>query len=319
VQLNRLPPAAVAALLALVVLGASQAAANFAASPGFSGKKGATCLACHTLAPFPLTPPAAQAKLEGLPDAWTPGVSYPIVVRVEGGPAAMPAPQPQGGFDLASDGGRFGFDPVQADLFRQVDAQEVTYRPAGTLTREWHLTWTAPHLATKPAPVRLWLAVLAADGNHVVATNTSDGGERFDSAASLQALVPPAAGATAAWNALPLRAPTATAVRTADGWRVEGRHLDGNATALRFRLDDGPWQARDTGASWALAFPGLSGGHTLTLRSDGLGRASPDLTLALPGSGSAASTVTAGSEASPAPLVPLALLVLFLATRRRTA
>ncbi|HUR25038.1 MAG TPA: hypothetical protein VM327_03365, partial [Candidatus Thermoplasmatota archaeon] len=92
VGLNRL----VAATLLLGLLPgaawlAEDAAANFAASPGFSGRAGATCLSCHTVAPFPSAPAPAAAELAGLPAAWEAGKTYRLTVRVTGGPEPLPA------------------------------------------------------------------------------------------------------------------------------------------------------------------------------------------------------------------------------------
>ena len=241
-----------AAVLAVLFAGAAwlgqDATANFAASPGFSGRNGATCLACHTVAPVGHA--EAAAVLEGLPDAWDVGTSYTLTVRVEGGPMAMPAPQPQGGLDLSIDGGALSVPESMKGLLRTPSDQEITYLPAGTLQRQWAVTWTAPGLAERPAPRHAWLAVLAANGNHVIASNASDGGERLDSAANLTATIPPSAAAVAAWEALPLRAPSANVRLDGSTATLDGHHLDGNATALWFRLDDGPWQSRATGPGW---------------------------------------------------------------------
>lgn len=264
--------AVIAAAAALV------AQANFADSAGFSGRAGANCLACHTLAPFPFTPPAATAILAGLPDAWQVGERYDLTIRVDGGPDAMPAPQPQGGFDLAVSAGRLEIPPDFADLLRNPSSDEVTYRPAGTLMREWKTTWIAPDLATQPRPATVWLAVLAANGNHVISTNVSDGGERFDSTASMILIVPPTPEAETAWRALPLAAPTSAARVDGKTAIVEGRHLDQNASALRWRIDGGKWNERETGPDWRLEFPGLSAGtHKVTVQSVGAGRASPEI------------------------------------------
>jgi hypothetical protein len=292
------------AAAALFLAVAWTASANFGGSDGFSGKNGLTCLACHTVPPLVAT--EATATLEGLPaDGWLPGASYLLTVRVGGGPAAMPAPQPQGGFDLAVGAGRLAVPAGMEDLVRLPDAREATYTADGTLRREWQVAWTAPDLAHEPQPAQAWLAVLAANGNHVIAANAADGGERFDATASLQATVPPAPATVAAWRALPLTPPTAAATR-ADAWQVEGRHADGNATALAFRLDDGAWQARATGPTWRLEVPALPGNHTLELRSEGAGRASPPLALALDGPPAAAAT----PRAAPGPAVLLPLLLL---------
>lgn len=256
------------------------ARANFSDSAGFSGRGGATCIACHTAAPFPLTPPPAAAILEGLPaEGWEVGKTYTLTIRVEGGPQAMPAPAPQGGFDLSLDAGTVAVPAGSEDLLRTPNPQEITYRPAGTMMREWQVEWTAPSLAERPRDVHVWLAVLAANGNHVVATNTSDGGERLDSAASLTAQVPPSAGTQDAWRALPLLPPAAQAEVVGDLRSVvSGRHADGNATHIAWRVDGGAWRQRETGADWAIRLDGLAAGqHRVDVRSEGADRASPDV------------------------------------------
>lgn len=305
-----------AALLALAaVAGAAQA--HFAASPGFSGRAGPTCTACHH--PSSPTNDDAKAVLEGLPAKWALGATYDLTVRVTGGPPAMPPPAPQGGFDLASDGGAFLLRGGDAGKLRTVGPLEVTYRPGGTYQREWQVRWSAPTLAQRPAAVGIWLAVLAANGNHVVATNTSDGGETFDSTGALAAQVPPEPAALAAWRALPLAAPTASLGQDGATIRVEGRHADGNATRLAWSLDGGAWATRATGPAWTLRLEGLaSGAHRLAYRSeDGLGeRRSADQRLAFRIDGGQATPIAA-SHAAPAAAVPLTLLLLALAPAAR--
>lgn len=311
--MNRLLSAALPALLAGLLAGsawlAQDAAANFAASPGFSGRAGATCLACHTVAP--VGHEEASAVLEGLPEAWELGRTYRLTIRVEGGPSAMPAPQPQGGFDLSIDGGSFAVPPDFAGKERVPNAQEITYLPEGTLMREWQVDWTAPGLEARPVAHNVWLAVLSADGNHVIATNASDGGERFDSAASLTATLPPAPSALAAWKALPLLPPAATAEVSEGAVQVAGRHADGNATSIAWSLDGGAWQSRPTGGEWRLRLEGLApGDHRLALRSEGSDRASPESALSFEVPGLALPL----SRESPAGAVPLLLAALGLAS-----
>lgn len=303
---------AVVALL-VAAAAASHAAATFAASPGFSGRAGVTCIACHTEPP--VLAETADAVLDGLPAAWDPGQTYTLSIAVTGGPAAMPAPAPQGGFDIAVSAGRLQLLPADADKLRLVGEQEATYRPAGTLQRGWTVEWVAPDLSDAPAPITVWLAVVAANGNHVVATNASDGGERFDAVDSLIATVDPSPPAVAAWRALPLLAPSATANRTAYGWSIDGRHADGNATRLLWRVDNGPWQGKDTAETWTLVLEGLDGSHTVALRSEGRDRSSPDVTLALDDPGFIEKVT--GRKGAPLPaLLPIAALALAILARR---
>ena len=316
--LNLAGRGAIVALLVVVAgAAASQlAAANFAAAAGFSGRAGVTCLACHTVAPVGHV--EAEAVLDGLPAAWDPGQSYPLSIAVLGGPQAMPAPAPQGGFDLDVGAGRLVLPEGSEDLLRLVGDHEATYRPAGTMMREWSVHWVAPGLESYPAPVPMWLAVVSANGNHVVATNASDGGERFDSVAALQVSVPPSAAAVAAWRALPLVPPAANATRAGDGtWTLDGRHLDGNATRLLWSLDGGPWQAKDTAASWKLTLGPFGGDHRVALRSEGLERSSPDLVLPLPSPGFL-DKVPGGKSVPLPPLLPLAALAIALLARKLT-
>jgi hypothetical protein len=316
VALNRL-------LVAILLLGllpgaawlAQDAQANFGTSAGFSGRAGATCLACHTLAPFPFTPPPAVAELDGLPAAWDAGQTYRLTARVTGGPEALPAPAPQGGFDLSIDGGTFAVPPEFEGLLRVANPQDITYLANGTLMREWQADWTAPDLSTRPTQLNVWLAVIAANGNHVIAANASDGGERFDSAANLTATIAPSEQTMAAWRALPLLAPTAVATVDAatDSVQVEGRHTDGNATDLWWRLDGGAWERRATGADWRIRFEGLApGSHDLDYSSAGSDRQSAEqrLTFKVPGFAIA----LPGDRDSPGPGSVLPLLLIALAT-----
>jgi len=153
--------------------------------------------------------------------------------------------------------------------------------------------------------------VLSANGNHVVATNTSDGGERFDSAANLTTSFPASQAAVDAWRALPLLAPLANANATEEAVEVEGRHADGNATHVWWSLDGGAWERRETGGEWRIRFEGLDAGrHEMAYRSEGQDRRSPDQTLAFTVPGFVVDLP--GGRDTPAPGFPM-LAVLFVA------
>lgn len=300
--LNHLHRGAVLALL-VSVAAASQVAGNFADAAGFSGRNGVDCTACHTPAPAISVP--AQAVLEGLPDAWDADATYSIRVAVTGGPSPLPG-GPQGGFDIATDAGAFAVAPDQAGLLRAVGPQEVTYYPDGTLSRSWEVTWTAPGLDAEPVAATVWLAVLAANGNHNAQLNLSDGGERFDSAAALVRLLPPSDATLARWQAMPLAEPLLASAQARDGTlELTGRHADGNATHIAWRIGDAPWQERATGPAWRLALD--AGSHDVAIRSAGSGRVSPELLVP------AASPATAvqaepREELSSSALLPLLLV-----------
>jgi hypothetical protein len=260
-----------------------------------------------------------MAVLDGMPAAWSVGATYPITVRVEGGPPAMPAPQAQGGFDIAADAGLFSIAAADAGKLHVLgEGQEVTYRPEGTHQREWHMSWTAPTLAARPADVHVWLAVLAANGNHVLATNTSDQGETLDAAAHLTLTIPPAPAALEAWKALPLRAPDARVEMAGAAVHVTGTLEDANATRLAWRLDGAAGESREMGPAWTLRFVGLPAGvHRLEFRTEGSDRHSGDQTLAFRVDGASVQEVPAG-QASPSPAAPLLLVsLLALAFLRR--
>lgn len=309
---------ALAAGVACALVGSfsGPAAATFADSAGFSGKVGgATCIACHVQAD-PVNN-NAKAVLSGLPAAWRLGETYTLHVAVTGGPPALPPPQAQGGFDIASDGGTFAAGPSQA-LVRLPSSQEVTYLPAGTHQRQWDVQWSAPNLATRPAAVRFWLAVLAADGNHVIATNTSDQGELFDAADALTTLVAPDPSAFTAWNELPLAAPTLTVQVSDQGTTISGQLGDANATRLLWRLDEESWSPRDSTPDWTLRLNGLAGGdHIVQVRTEGAGRVSPTISATFY-IGGGAPLVTHGATNFPVPILLFFLAFTALPRRNQT-
>lgn len=294
--------------LLLAALVAGTAAADFAGVDGFSGRV-ADCTSCHT--PSPLAGPAT-VRLEGLPEAWRPGEEHHLTVTVAGGPPALPAPQPQGGFELEAGAGTLAVPPGMEGLLRQASPTVMTYTPDGTLHRTWNVTWTAPDLRAPPEAVGFWLAAVSANGNHVVATNASDAGEHGDQVATLTATVPPHPDAHDAWRALPLAPPS---LATPAGLRLEGRHEDGNATHLAWRFGDGEWQRRTTGTAWRLRLDAAPAG-VLELRSEGAGRASPSLYVTFQDGTAAVHDAAPGpTRDSPAPPWP-ALAFLLLARRR---
>jgi hypothetical protein len=315
VGLNLARGAALGAILALAAVWAvQQSEANFGVVQGASGIAGVTCASCHQ-PPHPTRDDAA-VRIDGLPAAWTPGATYPLTLSVAGGPDPLPPPAPQGGFDIATDGGTLAPAPGNDALMLLVSPREASYTPEGSLRRSWQLVWTAPGLETRPARVTFWLAGLAANGNHVVALGAADGGETLDAAAATVAHADPAPEADAAWRAMPLVPPVANATAATDGWRVDGHHADANATHLLWRTDGGPWQLRQTGREWRLLLP--PGAHHLEYRSDGADRRSPVQDLEV-GGGDAPASAGPPTRAAPALALASAAAALALASiaRRR--
>jgi len=303
-RLNLFAASAAAAVLGLAWL-ALPAEGNFAAVTGFSGRL-ADCSACHNR---PLPGMEATVTLEGLPAAYAPGESYALRITVHGGPPAMPAPLPQGGFELETDQGTFQQPPDMEDLLRSPEPHVVTYEPAGTLRRSWDVVWQAPGLDREPRPARFWLAAVAASGDHVVATNTSVLGERFDSVATLTATVQAEAAAQAAWEAMPLRPPQVDDVRVRQGVAVvRGMQQDGNATQVRHRVGDGPWGEVAAADRFRVDVVGLAPGvHVLELQAAGSGRASTVVAVGLPVTGPSGA-VPEPSHAAPFPFAAAAAL-----------
>ncbi len=284
-----------ARVVLLMVLIASVAVhATFAASTGFSGRN-ADCTTCHS-------PVGTATAHLGAPEMWVPGETYTLDVRVTGGPAAAPDPQPKGGFELEAQAGVLDEAAGYEDLLRVPKPTIITYEPAGTLQRAWSVDWTAPGLDEPPVPLTFWLAVVSANGNHIIATNTSDGGETGDAVATTTLTIPPSAAAVAAWEAIPLARPIITGITaTPEGHAVTGYHSDDNATHLAYSFGDG-WTQQATEREWRLVVRGDLDG--LQLRSEGTGRTSD---IVRP---------EAGTETTPLPvLVPV--LGLLLARRMR--
>ncbi len=313
-----LRPLLAAALVLATWWSVQEAQGNFAASPGFSGRSGFTCLVCHQ-PPSP-THDDATAVLEGVPDTWDLNTTYTFTIRVEGGPPALPAPAPQGGFDIAVDAGRLSIDG-QDDLLRQEGATEITYEPAGTLMRQWHVTWRAPSLDEQPAPATVWVAVIAANGNHVAALEADDLGESLDSTDALQVTIPPSATAIAAWNTLPLLAPTLT--YDAAARMVHGTQQDRLADSYRITLDNDTFSERTTPGELLFYVGGAGpGSHIVSVVAAGAGRLSPPAILAIPASDAAVDDGNdADGEARTSPTPPAVaalLLILGLAATHRS-
>lgn len=289
----------------LVAASAATATADFATADGFSGRV-ADCTSCHTP---PLRDDDARVVVDGVPDAWEPATDYPLAVRAEGGPDRNPAPlQPQGGFEAEALRGTFSPGPGMDGLLRSAHDKQITYTPEGTLQRAWNITWTAPGLKAPPGPVTLWIAAMAANGNHIVATNTSDLGEFGDAVDAVVARIPASAAARATWEALPLQPPSISSIEeTPRGVHLKGTTGDANATHLHWHVADAAGN-RSVAAAWELVVDAPPG-HVLSLWTEGAGRQSPATTLPLD------ADPPASDKASPA--WPF-LLPLLLALRRQT-
>jgi hypothetical protein len=301
---HRLVAAAGTVLVASVALVADAA---FLASTGFSGRYDIDCSVCHTLEP--LTPPATLV-VDGVPDAYEPGATYRLHVEVTGGPPPLPA-LAQGGVEADVDAGRLRPADPSAALLRNFAPHAVTYTQAGAMVRAWDIEWTAPGAWRQPSEVNLWIATVAANGNHVVALNVSDGGERFDAVATGHWAIRPTSGAVAAWRATPLALPViTTSEKTGDGILVAGEHADANATIIAWRVDGGTWQERPAAGTWRLEIVIAGGTHTLEVRSVGAERTSEAIRLDL--------DLRSGLEkALPAPPLAAGLVCLALAACRR--
>jgi hypothetical protein len=302
------------AVFALVCL-AVTADAKFAATQGFSGKHGVTCESCH--APLGFEPDAgATARLEGLPSAWDYGTPAVLTVRVEGGPAPNPVPnQPQGGFDLETDLGTFGPGAGMQGLLRFPNPQEATYTGSGTTRRSWTVVWTPPNASQAPQEAHFWLAVVSANGNHVM-DGPDTAGERGDRTAKIQASVAPSEAANETWLRQPLPPPVFDAVRPGAGY-LSGRVPDFADGAL-WSLDGGEWVGALGAPAFVIQLPTLApGGHDLSAVTVWMERTSEPASLRLFGDGSTGAPTTVAS--SPGVGFPAILLVAaFVFLRRGT-
>ncbi len=267
---------------------ASVAQGNFNAAVGFSGQQGFTCTSCHNvpdrgpLGDEQLYDPPAQVTVEGLPDSWDVGTTYTVTVTVTGGPPAAPSPAPQGGFEITSSHGAFALTEGMEDFTHVYDADQrgVTYTVEGTQMRQWQVDWSLTTMEERPGDVTFWVAAMSANGNHVVATNRSDGGEFGDSVDNVTLVVPPSQDAVDAWEAMLLSAPEVDSLDElveGEAFTVRGRHSDPLATHIAYRLNDADWETRPApAAKWNLEFTGglAAGNHTLWIRSESLERQS---------------------------------------------
>ncbi|MGB0653687.1 MAG: choice-of-anchor V domain-containing protein [Thermoplasmatota archaeon] len=251
---------------------AAVSSADFGGSEGFSGRRGATCDLCHTLDPLGATP-SARVFVEGLPDAWDYGGSYDLTISMEGGPPAHPAPtQPQGGFDLEVEGGHLVVPASMTGLVRLVgeDTREATYTADGSLRRSWQVTWIAPELPAPATDIQLWVAGVAANGNHVIGQEGLTAGELGDATDAQAFQVAPSAAATTQWSTHPLGAPSITLLEvTADRATFL---LTGPVGTSHFehRITGSAWETTEALLEGAtqVTYQGLPGGdHDLEARA----------------------------------------------------
>ncbi len=165
----------VAGLLVILLLAASDVLVAgrkgggempFNAATGVNQAPG--CL-CHSAT----ASPDVGYRVTGIPDLYSPGKAYPIIVSLTGGPPPV-AGAAQGGFALVVSGGRLATEgtDVKVETFAGGDGKETgpkftgsdnaaSHTEAGTEQRSWALTWTAP----LEGDVTFYIAVNAVNGN----------------------------------------------------------------------------------------------------------------------------------------------------------
>lgn len=297
--------------LLVVVAVAATADARFADTQGFSGKHGVTCVSCHFPEVVELGTPATIA-VTGLPTAWDWSNAYEFTITVEGGPPGNPAPEtPQAGFDLEIDLGTLAAGPNMDGLLRFPSEQEATYTGIGTQVRSWNLVWTTPALAGFPTNATFWVAVIAANGNHVM--NGPDvTGERGDRGATAQYGVEASETARASWSLQPLPPPILQPYNaTASGSSVLVGSVSDFADGAEVRIDEGDWHGATGAPGFSFPLPPWTPGrHTIDVRAVWQNRTSDMVSIVFDvddGPGMAAATSSTGP--GPGLWVFLALLV----------
>ncbi len=293
------------ALCIALVAVAAVAEANFAAAPGFSGRV-ADCSSCHRP---PVEGDDASVEVTGIPQSWDVSTDYAWTVSVAGGPIVIPG-GPQAGFEIEVLDGVLAPGPDADGDVRGFHERQATYTEDGVFQTEWSVAWTAPDLAKRPAPVTVWVAAVAANGNHNVQLNTSDLGEHGDSVATAVYVIPPSEQAMQAWRELPLAAPGIVSVTPrGDGYAIDGVMTDDNATTLEVH-DGTRWVQRPAGPSWRLI---LEGQDQARLRASGAERLSPEVFVDL-----ASGEMSTQAPAKATPIGPILLPVLLALLIRRT-
>ncbi len=285
------------AFVLVIIAAAAAVEASFAAAPGFSGRT-ADCTSCHRP---PLEGDDALVVVEGIPSVWDLEATYDWTVRVDNGPTTLPE-GPQAGFEIeVLDGTMI----ASGDGTRRFHDKQATYTETGVFQRAWDVQWQAPDLSVRPAPITVWVAGMAANGNHNVMLNASDAGEHGDSVDTDVFHIPPSAAAQQAWRDLPLQAPRIDAIEpTATGHRIDGAQTDGNATTIEFRVGD-IWQPKPASGAWRLQ---INGATTVDIRSTGADRYSDVVTIDL----LTAQVQVADdpdNESTPAPFILLPILI----------
>lgn len=251
----------------MVLACAAVAEAKFAQTENFSGRNGVDCGACHT-AQLDAASPEARVILTGLPAQWDADQSYPLAIRVEGGPTPLPG-RSQAGFDLEVDQGRLSAGAAMDGLLRFPDAQEATYTGNGTLVREWAVVWTAPSAEMQPQETNFWLAGLAANGNHNP-QGPEIMGEIGDRDHKVHERIGPSAATLEKWRTAPLPAPTLNARSSYgpyDVHRITGQAPLG-AERVEWRVDAGIFASANGTRPFFFDLPKIApGNHMVEVRA----------------------------------------------------
>ncbi len=123
-------------------------------SHGMEGLSQEGCT-CHGETPGATT----QVNIQGIPENFTHGETYQLIISVSGGPAEAEQGH-RGGFNLKASEGEFS--PVDAST-HVLTKGEITHEHAGANQRSWVVEWTAPY---SDQDVMFTVAGNVVDGDH---------------------------------------------------------------------------------------------------------------------------------------------------------
>jgi len=115
---------------------------------------------CHNLAPDT----GVTLNLMGLPEDYTPGEVYDLIITVAGGPSYDELASAAGGFMVTCTNGTFAV-PEGSDLVQVFnDGRSASHTLAGNKYRQWRVVWRAPKEGTGDAVLYLSANSVNGDG-----------------------------------------------------------------------------------------------------------------------------------------------------------
>jgi hypothetical protein len=261
------------AVVALMVLGSlGLAAIQFQVNANQSGYTGGSTSGCGCHGHNPSS--GVNVSITGLPTEYTPATTYPLTVKVTGGPS--PGGVSQGGFDLAASSGVLAVPQGSSSV--QILSGEATHTTAGNKQRQWNVDWTTPAQGT--GTVKFNVVGLSANGDGAKTGDPWNTANYSVTEKNLVDIVRPTIAISAPTEGQQF--PQGTVQVQASGTASDNVGV----TSVEVSTDGANWQPATGTTSWTSTVTVATGSNTIQARAkdaaNNIGTAKVNLTVKAP-------------------------------------